>query len=42
MGVGAGEHRIYNEAVKEQFDRLIEKNKIDVERTTPDQAKDFF
>jgi hypothetical protein len=34
-------HRIYNHAVKEHFDRLLEMNKISVDKMTPDQARAF-
>jgi hypothetical protein len=36
-----GPHRIYNEAVKEHFERFIESNKIQLEKMTPDQARQF-
>ena len=35
------EHVIYNKAVAEHFERFVGSNNIQVERMTPDQARQF-
>jgi hypothetical protein len=35
------EHQIYNEAVREQFGRFLERNNIRPEQMTPNQARSF-
>jgi hypothetical protein len=36
------DHRVYNNAVKDEFKRFITENNIQPERMTPDQARSFL
>jgi hypothetical protein len=38
----SADHRVYNEAVKDEFKRFITENNIQSDRMTPDQARSFL